>query len=175
MELRPPICRLDGMSGRPTGGKGLNREGDLVEAWPHRCPQISRSPRYVKSGKFQRGSRDLGPTMSNPGLKQKNTSVRTMFPYSCFWGIPPGGANPALCYSMGLRAARCQRHHKNVQDGHPWCGWVDNCLNHGLEWGPKVRLLAKRARPIRSWPGDTLTASYGPMPSHSSVFAPHLF
>ena len=30
-------------------------------------------------GKFHRGSRDLGPRMSNPGLKPKKSSCRTIY------------------------------------------------------------------------------------------------
>ena len=48
----------------------------MGEQWPDRCPQISRSPRQVKSRKFHRGSRDLGPRTSNPGLKQKRLVFR---------------------------------------------------------------------------------------------------
>ena len=85
----------------PHVGKGLNRDGDLVEKLPGGCPQISRSPKRVESGKFHRGSRDLGGAVSNPALKPKKPVFSSLFFFILgFWGYPPGGQHPSLSYSL---------------------------------------------------------------------------
>ena len=54
----------------------------------------SRSPRRVKSGKFHRGSKDLGPRMSNPQLKSKTDRFSNIVSLFSLFLVP------ALCYCV---------------------------------------------------------------------------
>ena len=106
-ELRPPICLLEGMTGPPYEGKGVNRDGDLWEKWPDGYPQISRSPRRVKSRKIYRGSKDLGPRTSNPLLKHKQKLASSMFSsFPLFMAPALFSCHPALYYSMEIARKR---------------------------------------------------------------------
>ena len=58
LELRPPISRLESMAGRPTVGKGLNRDGDLVEKWGAGVPKFL-GPRDGSNRANSTGDREI--------------------------------------------------------------------------------------------------------------------